>query len=200
MFPLVSSLEEIRRIKEILAETGEEVRKSGYAVADDIGIGAMIEVPAAVQIADFLIREVDFFSIGTNDLIQYTLAADRNNAKVQHYYDPYHPAVLHSIKRVADSAAQAGKSLSLCGEMASDPLNAILLLGLGITEFSLSAPSLPAVKQALRAISRKEAEEFAGGLLKLGSAVEIQEQVRLFRNKHDFSAALIPQEKEIGIP
>jgi phosphotransferase system enzyme I (PtsP) len=201
MFPLVSSLEEIRRIKEILAETRDEVKKSGHAVADDIRFGIMIELPAAVQIADFLIREVDFVSIGTNDLIQYTLAADRNNAKVQQYYDPYHPAVLHSIKRVVDSAIQSGKMVSLCGEMASDPVNAALLLGLGITEFSLSAPSLPAVKQTLRAISRREAEEFAGHLLKLGNAAEIREQVRLFRNKYDFSAKAeaIPQEKEIGI-
>lgn len=187
MFPLVSSLEEIRRIREILAETRHEVEKSGHAVADDIRFGIMIELPAAVQIADFLIREVDFVSIGTNDLIQYTLAADRNNAKVQQYYDPYHPAVLHSIKRVADCAARAGKTVSVCGEMASDPVNAAFLLGLGITEFSLSAPSLPAVKQALRAISRREAETFAVHLLKLGTAAEIREQVRLFKNRFDFS-------------
>ncbi len=198
MFPLVSSLEEIRRIKVILAETREEVERSGHSVADNIQFGIMIEIPAAVQIADFLIREVDFFSIGTNDLIQYTLAADRNNAKVNQYYDPYHPAVLHSIKRVADSAAQAGKRISLCGEMASDPLNAILLLGLGITEFSLSAPSLPVVKQALRSISRSEAEIFADSILKLGSAVEVREQVGIFRKRFDVSAIPddIPQEKE----
>ncbi|NMC73866.1 MAG: phosphoenolpyruvate--protein phosphotransferase [Geobacteraceae bacterium] len=186
MFPLVSSCEEIRRIKEIVAETRQEVEKSGHAVADDIQLGIMIELPAAVQIANFLIREVDFFSIGTNDLIQYTLAADRNNAKVQQYYDPYHPAVLHSIKRVADCAADAGKPVSLCGEMASDPSNAAFLLGMGVTEFSLSAPSLPAVKQALRSISRRDAEEFAAHLLHLSSAAEIREQVRLFKERSGF--------------
>jgi phosphotransferase system enzyme I (PtsP) len=186
MFPLVSSVEEIRRIKEILSETKEEVVKSGHSVADNIQFGIMIEIPAAVQIADFLVREVDFFSIGTNDLIQYTLAADRNNAKVNHYYDSYHPAVLHSIKRVADVAAKAGKRISLCGEMASEPLSAILLLGLGITEFSLSAPSLPAVKHALRSISLREAKIFADSILELGSAVDVREQVGIFRKRYDF--------------
>lgn len=178
MFPLISGIEEVRRIKEILDETRTEVESSGYGVSPDIAFGIMIEVPAAVQMAEFLIREVDFFSIGTNDLIQYTLAADRNNLKVQHYYDPYHPAVLHSIKHVADICARAGKTVSLCGEMATVPVNAFLLLGLGITEFSLSAPYIPVVKQALRRISREDAETFASRVLKLGSAAEIREEIR----------------------
>lgn len=202
MFPLVSSLEEIRLLKEILAETREEVVKSGHSVADTIQFGIMIELPAAVQIADFLIREVDFFSIGTNDLIQYTLAADRNNAKVNRYYDPCHPAVLQSIRMVADSAARAGKPVSLCGEMASDPFNVILLVGLGITEFSLSAPSLPAVKQAVRSVSRKEAETFAENILTLGSASEIQEQIRIYRKRCNLSAGedSISRKKELETP
>jgi len=110
----------------------------------------MVEVPAAVQIIEFLIREIDYVSIGTNDLIQYTLAADRNNTRVKQYYDPHHPAILHSIKRVADAAIKAGKKASVCGEMAADPLNALLLIGMGLREFSLSAPSIPIVKQAIR--------------------------------------------------
>lgn len=184
MFPLISRIEEVRQIREILAETRCEVEKSGHPVSGEIGFGIMIEVPAAVQMAEFLIREVDFFSIGTNDLIQYTLAADRNNAKVQHYYDPYHPAVLHSIKHVADVCARAGKGVSVCGEMAADPVNAALLLGLGITEFSLSAPSIPPVKQFIRMISRSEAEALAAKILSLESSAEIREEIRLFRSKH----------------
>ena len=129
---------------------GEELEREGYPFDRNLRLGIMVELPAAVQIADILIREVDFFSIGTNDLIQYTLAADRNNPKVRKYYDPYHPAVLASIRRVTEVALKAGKGVSLCGEMAADPLNAVLLLGMGITEFSLSAPAIPVVKQALR--------------------------------------------------
>jgi len=187
LFPLVSSLEEVEQLKKILADTKQEVIKAGNPVADELQFGIMIEVPAAVQIADFLIREVDFFSIGTNDLIQYTLAADRNNSKIKQYYDPYHPAVLHYISQVADSAARAGKRASLCGEMASNPLNSILLLGLGITELSISAPAIPAVKKALRSISRKEAKIFADSILNLGSSVEIRRQMEIFGNSHGLS-------------
>jgi len=189
MFPLISRIEEVRRIREILAEARTEVEEAGYSVAPRIGFGIMIEVPAAVQMAEFLIREVDFFSIGTNDLIQYTLAADRNNMKVQQYYDPYHPAVLHSIKHVADVCARAGKGVSICGEMAADPVNAVLLLGLGITEFSLSAPYIPVVKQSIRSISGTEAEELAARVLKLECSAEIREEIRHFRDKHPFLTA-----------
>jgi phosphotransferase system enzyme I (PtsP) len=130
----------------------------------------MVELPAAVLTAHILIREVDFFSIGTNDLIQYTMAADRNNPKVSRYYDPYQPAVLHSIKRVVDTARGADKPVSICGEMAADPINAVLLFGMGIREFSLSAPSIPVVKQTIRTISRGLAEEVAREALSLESA------------------------------
>ncbi len=189
MFPLISRIEEVRSIREILAEMRVEVEKAGHAVSPEIGFGIMVEVPAAVQMAEFLIREVDFFSIGTNDLIQYTLAADRNNTKVRHYYDPYHPAVLHSIKHVADVCARAGKSLSVCGEMASDPVNAVLLMGLGITEFSLSAPYIPVVKQSLRRISKKEADGLAANILRLESSAEIREEIGRFRKEFPFLTA-----------
>jgi phosphotransferase system, enzyme I, PtsP len=134
----------------------------------------MVELPAAVQIADLLVREVDYFSIGTNDLIQYTLAADRNNPRVKQYYDPYHPAILHSIKRVADVGRGAGKPVSLCGEMAAEPINAILLLGLGITDFSLSAPYIPIIKQTIRCISLAQAQEIAGHVLAMESSRAIR--------------------------
>jgi phosphotransferase system enzyme I (PtsP) len=153
MFPLISSLDEIRQIREILTSVRNELLRQGHDVPGYIPFGIMIEVPAAVQIIDFLIQDVDYVSIGTNDLIQYTLAADRTNASVRQYYDPYHPAILHSIKRVADAANKAGKKASVCGEMAADPLCALLLVGMGIREFSLSAPSIPVVKQAIRSNS-----------------------------------------------
>ena len=121
-----------------------------------------------------LIKEVDYFSIGTNDLIQYTLACDRNNQRVKRWYDQYHPAVLHSIKKVADAAAATGKPATLCGEMAGEPINAILLMGLGIRSFSLSAPAIPRVKQAIRHIALARARRIADRVLAMESAQAIR--------------------------
>lgn len=177
MFPLVSSLEEVQAIRKILAEVRRELDGAGILYDKAMRLGIMIELPAAVQIAEILIREVDFFSIGTNDLIQYTLAADRNNPKVKKYYNPYHPAVLHSIKRVADVAHSSGKPVSLCGEMAANPANAVLLLGLGIADFSLSAPYIPVVKEAIRATSLAQAKELAAEVLAMDSATAIGERL-----------------------
>jgi len=145
----------------------------------------MVELPAAVQIANILVREVDFFSIGTNDLIQYTLAADRNNPKVRKYYDSYHPAVLHSIKRVTDIAHAAGKGVSLCGEMAAEPITAVLLLGMGITEFSLAAPTIPLVKQALRKVTLAQARKITQAALFLESASAVRNYLDKLRQKLD---------------
>jgi phosphotransferase system enzyme I (PtsP) len=174
MFPLISSLDEIRQIKEILASVRDELIREGHDVRGYIPLGIMVEVPAAVQIIEFLIREVDYVSIGTNDLIQYTLAADRNNARVKQYYDPHHPAILHSIKRVADAAIKAGKKASVCGEMAADPLNALLLIGMGIREFSLSAPSIPIVKQAIRNHGLDACRKLARTVLACRSGVDVR--------------------------
>jgi phosphotransferase system enzyme I (PtsP) len=165
MFPMVSGVEEIREIKEILASVKDELTREGMSFDAQMPLGIMVELPAAVQTADILIREVDYFSIGTNDLIQYTLAADRNNPKVRKYYDPYHPAVLHSIKQVVDVALAAHKKVSLCGEMAADPIAAVVLLGMGITEFSLAAPSIPVIKKAIRNITLAAAREIANTAL-----------------------------------
>ncbi|HWI41608.1 MAG TPA: phosphoenolpyruvate--protein phosphotransferase [Verrucomicrobiae bacterium] len=181
MFPMISGVDEVREVSAILAEVREELEAAGHPFDRELRVGMMVELPAAVQTAEILIRRVDYFSIGTNDLIQYTLAADRNNAKVKKYFDPYHPAVLHSIKKVADAARGAGKSVSLCGEMASTPLNALLLLGMGIGEFSLSAPSIPVVKQGLRKVSLERAQQVAAEALAMESAEEIRthlEEVR----------------------
>jgi phosphotransferase system enzyme I (PtsP) len=183
MFPLISSVDEIRQVKAIFASVREELELEGHELRSDIPLGIMVEIPAAVQIIDFLLKEIDFVSIGTNDLIQYTLAADRNNPRVKQYYDPCHPAVLHSIKRVADAAAKAGKKASVCGEMAADPLNALLMLGMGIHEFSLSAPSIPAVKQAIRSHSIAECRTLARQVLACVSSADVKERLDKARRK-----------------
>ena len=182
MFPMISGIDEIFAVKEILADVKAELTRDGHPFKEDLPFGIMVEVPAAVQTAHILIREVDYFSIGTNDLIQYTLAADRNNPKVKSYYDACHPAVLHSIKRVADVGRAAGKPVSLCGEMAADPINAILLLGIGITDFSLSAPYIPIAKEAIRKTSFAAAREIADHVLSLESASAIKAYLTMTRH------------------
>ncbi|MFZ2949644.1 MAG: phosphoenolpyruvate--protein phosphotransferase [Desulfuromonadaceae bacterium] len=183
MFPLVSSLDEIRQIREILTVVRNELLRGGHDVPGYIPLGIMIEVPAAVQIINYLVQEVDYVSIGTNDLIQYTLAADRNNASVRQYYDPYHPAILHSIKRVADAANKAGKKVSLCGEMAADPLCALLLAGMGIREFSLSAPSIPIVKRAVRNNSFEACRKLARTALACRTSADMRRCLATARKK-----------------
>ena len=174
MFPLISGVDEVRAIRRILDEVKEELKREGKPFDPEIGLGIMVELPAAVLVAEMLAKEVDYFSIGTNDLIQYTLACDRNNQRIKRWYDPYHPAVLHSIKRVADAAAAAGKGATLCGEMAGEPINAILLMGIGIRSFSLSAPCLPRVKEAIRHISLARARRIAERVLAMESALAIR--------------------------
>jgi phosphotransferase system, enzyme I, PtsP len=174
MFPLISGVDEVRAIRRILDEVKEELKQEGKPFDPEIGLGIMVELPAAVLVAEMLAKEVDYFSIGTNDLIQYTLACDRNNQRIKKWYDPYHPAVLHSIKKVADAAAAAGKGATLCGEMAGEPINAILLMGIGIRSFSLSAPCLPRVKEAIRHISLERARRIAERVLAMESALAIR--------------------------
>ena len=174
MFPLISGLDEVREAKEILDSVREELAREGKPFDPEMPVGIMVELPAAVLIAEILIREVDYFSIGTNDLIQYTLAADRNNPKVKKYFDPFHPAVLHSIKRVVEVAHKAGKQVSICGEMAGDPLSALLLMGIGITDFSLSAPSIPVVKQTIRNVTIAAARKIAERALSMETGAEIR--------------------------
>ncbi len=183
MFPLISCLDEVRVIRKLMGEVVAELRAAGCETCGDLPLGIMVEVPAAVQIIHLLAREVDYLSIGTNDLIQYMLAADRNNPKVKQYYEPYHPAVLHAIKRVADVGQEMGKKVSICGEMAADPLNALLLVGMGIREFSLSAPSIPVVKQALRGHSVRQCQALARKVLTCDSGAEIKNYLAKKRNE-----------------
>ncbi len=134
----------------------------------------MIEVPAAVQLAPLLAREVDFFALGTNDLIQYMLAADRNNPLVNKYYDPLHPAILQVLRNVAGVARREGKGLCLCGEMASDPLHFLLLTGMGIREFSMPAPFIPRIKAFMRDLSLKTARKAAREVLTMSDSAAIR--------------------------
>jgi phosphotransferase system enzyme I (PtsI) len=137
-------------------------------------IGIMIETPSAVVIADLLAREVDFFSVGTNDLIQYSLAIDRTNEHLSHLYEPLHPAVLRSLKIVADAAHNEGIYVSMCGEMAGEPNYLPILLGLGFDELSMNAVSIPKVKRILRRCSRSEAESLAQQALSFATADEVE--------------------------
>lgn len=157
LFPMISSLDETRACIEVVNEARRNLESEGLPCPDNIPIGVMIEVPAAVRLVAHLASEVDFFALGTNDLIQYMLAADRNNPLVSQYYDPLHPAVLQALFEVTDIAQSLGKGVSLCGEMATDPLNLLLLLGMGITEFSMPAPFIPRTKAFLKGVSMEMA-------------------------------------------
>lgn len=150
MFPLISGVPELRQARSILTEVMQELDNEGVPYNRDLPVGTMIELPAAVFLASSLAREVDFFSIGTNDLIQYSLGIDRGNKYVSYLYQPLHPAIIHAIKHVVDMAREAGIGVSVCGEMASDPYCIPLLLGMGITELSITPRAIPAVKSLLR--------------------------------------------------
>ena len=174
LFPMISSLEEIVEIRKLLDETKEDLRKEGIAFDDQMAVGIMIEVPSAAILADRLIQLVDYFSIGTNDLIQYTLAVDRNNEKVARFYQPLNPAILRLVERTIHAALSAGKSVSLCGEMAGNPIYTMMLLGFGLRQFSMSPLMLPEVKERVRAVSIAECEDVAAEVLRKDSAEEIE--------------------------
>jgi phosphotransferase system, enzyme I, PtsP len=174
LFPMISSLEELRRAKELLAESQAELFKEGLEHKPDLEVGIMVEVPSAVWLAPRLAREVDFFSIGTNDLIQYLLAADRNNPRVAHLYEALHPAVIAAIAEVVNVARGADKEVCICGEMASDPLSTLLLVGLGLDELSLSPLFIPVVRKIIRDIDFQTARLLARDTQQLTSVQEIK--------------------------
>lgn len=161
MFPMIENCSEIRQAKALLNECREELISEGVQVADKIPVGIMVEIPAAAIAADLLAKEVDFMSIGTNDLTQYTLAADRGNEQVAHLYDAAHPAVLRLVKMTCDAAAKANILVGMCGELAGDPSMTELLIGLGLAELSMSAGTIPEVKQQVRSTDTAEAKKLA---------------------------------------
>lgn len=166
MFPMITSVEELRQSKVIFYECIERLSAEGWGQNENIEIGVMIEVPSAVEMVEELAREVDFFSIGTNDLIQFTLAVDRSNEKIASMFEPHHPAVLRKIKRVVDAAHNEGIDVSVCGEMTSDPLSALLLVGLGVDSLSMNPWSIMEVKKFIRSISYQEARQVASEVMK----------------------------------
>lgn len=174
MFPMISTVEELVKARGIMEEAQWECRGSGCAVKPNIKAGIMIEVPSAALCSDVLSRSADFFSIGTNDLTQYTMAVDRGNEKVAYLHDPFNPAVLRLIKMTIDNAAKANIEVGLCGEMAADPASAVLLVGLGLRELSVSAVSIPAVKSILLSTTMEEAQSMAQAVMKMTSSSQVR--------------------------
>jgi len=177
MFPLVSGVQELRQVKTLIRELKGELDADGLPYNNDVKIGIMIEVPSAAVIADILAQEADFFAIGTNDLIQYSLAIDRSNENVSYLYEPLHPALLRLIKGVIDAGKKANIPVSMCGEMASDPIYAIVLLGLGLEIFSMNPSSVPVIKNVIRAARYRDAKRIADVALTKRTAQEIEEYV-----------------------
>src|SRR5213079_415248 len=173
MFPMISGLDELRRAIAVLAECKEELRGSKIQIAEKTEVGAMIEIPSAAISANVLAHEVDFFSIGTNDLIQYALAVDRVNERIAHLYEPTHPAILRLLKMVADAAHANNIWVGVCGEMAGDVALVPLLLGLGMEELSAGATLVPRVKRAVQSLAIPECRQLVEQTLKLDTASEI---------------------------
>jgi len=178
MFPMVATLSEARAARQMVEQARAQLIAQSVPIAEDVEVGIMVEIPSAALIADQLARVVDFFSIGTNDLSQYTLAADRTNAKVAHLADAFHPAVLRLIKQVIDASHAEGKWTGLCGELAGEPLAVPLLFGLELDEFSMNPPALPIAKQIVRGLTLDDAREVALAALELEDGAAVREWVR----------------------
>ena len=179
MFPMIGNVGEVRQAKAILKECMQELDAEGIDYDHDLETGIMVEIPSAAITADIIADEVDFFSIGTNDLCQYTLAVDRMNQNVSYLYDPLHPAILRLVKNViTQSHNKPGKFTGMCGEMAGDPVAALILLGLGLDEFSMSASSIPQVKKIIRSVSFEQAKAVADKAMTMQTGAEIRQYVQ----------------------
>jgi len=192
VFPLISGLEELREVKEIFSEAKEELKREGVPINEDMPLGVMIEVPSAAATADILAMEADFFSIGTNDLVQYFLAVDRTNMAVSHLYQPLHPAILRSVKFVVEAAKKVEIEVNICGEIAADPILVMVLLGMGLTQLSMNPASIPLIKNVIRSVSLSEAEEIARRVLTFSTAKEIEEYL-LERMASRFSGRVLTE-------
>jgi len=177
MFPMVTGLEEVRAARALVDKVRAELAEEGYAYDPQVEIGIMIETPAAVAIADLLAPEVDFFSIGSNDLIQYTLAVDRGNARISYLFEPMHPSVLRLIRNTVEAGHAHDIWVGMCGEVAGDPLYSVLLVGLGLDELSISAYMIPEVKRIIRSITYDEAKRLVRKAMTLSTAAEIRHHV-----------------------
>jgi phosphotransferase system enzyme I (PtsI) len=174
MYPMISGIEEFRQANTILEECKEELNKEGVSFDKDIEVGVMIELPSAAMTADLLAKEADFFSIGTNDLIQYSLAVDRTNEKVAYLYEPAHPALLRMIKNIIDAGHKNNICVAMCGEMAGDAAMVLILLGLGLNEFSVPSLSIPQVKYIIRSVSIQDMKNIAQQALTLSTGKEVE--------------------------
>lgn len=178
LLPMVTLVEELRRVRTIMGQLMDDLRRRGIPFDEDVALGAMIEVPAAALAARDLAAEADFLSIGTNDLAQYALAVDRNNARVAELYQPLHPGVLRLVRHVIEAAHTAGKPVSVCGEMAGDPEAALLLLGMGLRSFSMSPYHVPVVRRLLSKVKAADAEALAAHVVELSTTTEIRSTLR----------------------
>ena len=178
MFPMIATVDEFRNAKEFVMETKEELLKEGAKVSDEIEIGMMVEIPASAVLADEFAKYADFFSIGTNDLIQYSMAADRMSEKVAYLYQPLNPAILRLIKMTIDGAHSQGRWCGMCGEMGGDPMAAPVLLGLGLDEFSMSATKILPTRKIITSLNKKEMEDLASKALKCHTEAEVTELVK----------------------
>lgn len=183
MFPMIATLEEFRRAKGILLDEKEKLAAEGIKVAENIEVGIMVEIPSTAVTAAQFAKEVDFFSIGTNDLIQYTMAADRMNEQVSYLYQPYHPAILNLVNNVIEAAHKEGKWAGMCGEMAGDPIAVPILLGLGLDEFSMSATSILPARTQLSKLSKEQIASHKEELLAMGTTDEVVEFINQLVNK-----------------
>jgi phosphotransferase system enzyme I (PtsI) len=184
MFPMISQIEEILRTKEICAEVRDELTRDRYKFNPEVELGIMVETPSAVALADQFAREVDFFSIGTNDLIQYTMAVDRGNSKIAHLYQHLHPSIVRLLRLTAAAAHRHNVHLSVCGEMAGDLLAVPILVGLGIDEFSVSPNVIPEVKRVIRSVTYDECRALVRRVSNLRTTAEIEAEIETFMKAH----------------
>jgi len=183
MFPMIASLEEWRQAKAILAEVKDRLTKEGVEFDQSVEVGIMVEVPSTAILAGQFAKEVDFFSIGTNDLVQYTLAVDRMNEKVGYLYDHLHPAIIRLVKTVIEASHREGKWTGMCGGMAGDPLAAPLLIGLGLDEWSMVAGAIKKVKQVISQVNREECQELLGKVLELSTTEDVRKKLKDFQKE-----------------
>ena len=171
---MISSMDELNEALVCIEETKDDLRKAGKDFDPDISVGIMIEIPSAVMIAEHLAKKVDFFSIGTNDLVQYSVAVDRANARIANLFEPFHPGVLKLLKMTVDAGHSNGIPVAVCGEISSDPAASLILLGMGIDELSMAPTFIPLIKRMIRSVKMDDAKKLVEKILHLETAVEIK--------------------------